>query len=180
MKTLDRSSVRLLNHADAPPYRALMLRAYAEEADAFTSTPEERAQAPLQWWCNRICNAEQLTQAFGWFDGDALVGTAAVEYNARVKTRHKGLVIGMFVASGYRGRGAGSALLNAVVAHARSREGLVALTLTVTEGNAPAIALYEASGFTVFGSEPLAIRTDKGFRGKLHMQRLLQDHFQSF
>ena len=173
MKSIERSNVRPLTHDDAPAYRALMLSAYSQDADAFTSTTAERSQASLQWWCNRIADVEQLTQAFGWFDGEALVATAAVEYNARAKTRHKGLVIGMFVASGYRGRGAGSALLDAVVAHARARDGLVALTLTVTQGNAPAIALYESSGFTVFGHEPLAIRTDKGFKGKLHMQRVL-------
>lgn len=167
------AGVRPLTHSDAAAYRALMLHAYAQDPDAFTSTPEERAQASLQWWCNRICDAEQLTQAFGWFDGDSLVGTAAVEYNTRAKTRHRGLVIGMFVAADHRGRGAGAAVLAAVVNHARARDGMLALSLTVTEGNAPAIALYEAAGFEAFGCEPLAIRTDCGFKGKLHMQLLL-------
>lgn len=39
-----------LRAADAPAYRALMLHAYESAADAFTSTPQERAAAPLSWW----------------------------------------------------------------------------------------------------------------------------------
>jgi hypothetical protein len=39
--------------ADAPRYRALMLHAYEVAADAFTSTPEERAAEPESWWVKR-------------------------------------------------------------------------------------------------------------------------------
>ncbi|MNY83742.1 hypothetical protein D3C86_2267210 [compost metagenome] len=43
------------------------------------------------------------------------------------------------------------------------------MTLTVTEGNASAIALYESLGFKTFGVEPMAIATPEGFKAKVHM-----------
>ena len=43
------------------------------------------------------------------------------------------------------------------------------VNLTVTEGNAAAIRLYESVGFTTFGAEPMAIATPTGFKSKVHM-----------
>jgi RimJ/RimL family protein N-acetyltransferase len=158
-----------LTAADAPRYRALMLHAYAAAADAFTSTAEERAAAPDPWWTARIADPAGRSQGFGAFDGPELVGTVTMEYSAKPKTRHKALLIGMFVLEPARGRGLGRALVQAALADAAARPGLRTVTLTVTEGNAGAIALYERCGFRTFGTEPMAIATPSGFRGKVHM-----------
>lgn len=151
----------------APRYRALMLEAYAQAADAFTSTPEERAREPMAWWAQRL--ASPLSQSFGAFLGDALVGTVALEYAARDKTRHSAHVIGMYVQPAARGRQAGAALMQAAVAAARARGGVRVMRLTVTEGNAAAVRLYESVGFRAWGVEPWAIATPSGLQGKVHM-----------
>ena len=161
--------VTRLNAADAPRYRALMLHAYAAAADAFTSTAEERAAEPESWWISRLADPKGLSQAFGAFDSDELVGTVTVEFAAKPKTRHKAHLIGMFVRESARGLGAGRALVNAALAAAASRPGVQVVTLTVTEGNAQAIALYESCGFEAFGTEPMAIATPEGFKSKVHM-----------
>jgi ribosomal protein S18 acetylase RimI-like enzyme/mannose-6-phosphate isomerase-like protein (cupin superfamily) len=155
--------------ADAARYRTLMLHAYAAAADAFTSTPEERATEPEAWWVRRIDDPKGLSFAFGAFVGDELVGTVTVEFAAKPKTRHKAHLIGMFVHESARGLGAGRALVEAALAAAAAGEGVRVVTLTVTEGNAPAIALYEACGFRAFGTEPMAIATPEGLKGKVHM-----------
>jgi len=80
--------IQALTHGDAAAYRALMLQAYALDADAFTSTPQERATAPMRWWCDRIADAGGLTQAFGALDAGSLKGAVAVEYNTKPKTVH--------------------------------------------------------------------------------------------
>ena len=159
----------------AEPYRQLMLEAYELAADAFTSTPEERATEPLSWWIKRIDDPHGLSAAFGAFDGDDLVGTVALEFSAKPKTRHKALVIGMYVRPACRGTGAGKALLAAAIAHAQAQPGLLVVQLTVTQGNESAINLYKAAGFEVFGTEPMAILTPSGFKGKLHMWKSLQE-----
>jgi len=158
-----------LKPSDAPQYRGLMLQAYELAADAFTSTAEERAAEPESFWVHRIADPSGLSAAFGAFEGKALVGTVALEFSAKPKTKHKALVIGMYAVPTARGQGVGHALLDALVAHARAMEGLQLLTLTVTEGNAPAVKLYLSAGFQTFGVEPMAILTPSGFKNKVHM-----------
>ncbi|MBI5256042.1 MAG: GNAT family N-acetyltransferase [Burkholderiales bacterium] len=165
--------VRPLQSPDAPAYRALMLEGYTLAPDAFTSTAQERAVLPLDWWQRRLADPGGLGQAFGAFHDGVLVGSVALEYAAKPKTRHKGHVIGMYVAAPGRGRGAGRALLQAAIQHARQRPGVRLLTLTVTEGNAPALRLYEAAGFVTFGVEPMAIHTGSEYKAKVHMALLL-------
>jgi ribosomal protein S18 acetylase RimI-like enzyme len=169
----DAPSVRVarLTAEHAAPYRDLMLHGYQHAPDAFTSTPEERADLPLSWWARRIADPQGLGVAFGAFVDDRLIGTVAVEFSAKPKTRHKALLIGMYVLDACRSRGIGRQLVSAALACAEANPGITVVTLTVTEGNAPAIALYEAAGFRTFGVEPMAIRTPDGYRAKVHMWR---------
>ena len=163
--------ISLLAASDAMAYRELMLEAYVRAADAFTSTAEERATEPESWWVKRIAHPQGLSAAFGARVGTEVLGTVALEYSAKPKTRHSALLIGMYVRERARGQGLGKKLLQAALRHAEAREGVKAITLTVTEGNAPAIHLYEVAGFEVWGSEPMAIATPSGYKAKLHMRR---------
>lgn len=162
-----------LNASDAPRYRELMLEAYVLAADAFTSTAEERASEPLAWWERRIARADGLSESFGAFEDEQLIGTVALEYSAKPKTRHAALVIGMYVRPSWRRSGAARALMQAAIAAARARPQIDVLRLTVTEGNEAAIRLYQSVGFVAWGTEPQAIRTPGGFKGKVHMSRPL-------
>jgi ribosomal protein S18 acetylase RimI-like enzyme len=65
-------------------------------------------------------------------------------------------VISMWVDPRTRGRGAGRALLDAVVAWARDRDRGRPIRLSVTDGNDAARRLYERYGFADTGvTEPL-------------------------
>ena len=159
--------------SDADEYRELMLEAYEQAADAFTSTAEERAREPMSWWEKRIANADGLGESFGAFDGAVLVGTVALEYSAKPKTRHSALVIGMYVRPAHRGAGAARSLMQAAIAAGVARPEVQALRLTVTAGNEPAIHLYKSVGFIAWGTEPRAIRTPAGFKDKVYMSMFL-------
>ena len=161
--------ITALAASDAPQYRELMLEAYVQAADAFTSTSEERAMEPLSWWANRIASASGLSQSFGAFQAGQLVGTVALEYSAKPKTRHSALVIGMYVRPLARRLGAGAMLLQAVVAAAAAKPGIHMLRLTVTQGNEAAIRLYQSAGFSAWGVEPVAILTPSGYKAKVHL-----------
>jgi len=165
--------IAVLSRSDAPSYRSLMLEAYAANADAYTSTVEERANEPLSWWENRIASPGGFNQSFGAFDGGELVGTVALEFSTKPKTRHSALVLGMYVRHAWRRRGIGRQLVATSIQAARQRPEIQVLRLTLTEGNDSARRLYEAAGFTVWGTEPLAIRATSGFKGKVHMAMLL-------
>lgn len=147
-----------------------MLQGYAQDADAFTTTAQERSAEPISWWLNRICDANGLSQAFGAFHEGSLVGGVAIEYSAKYKVQHKALIVGMFVAEQRRCLGAGRALLEAAISHARRRPGVKVVSLTVTEGNAQAIHLYASVGFRQFGLESMAIFTGTEYKSKVHMQ----------
>jgi len=161
--------VAALSASDVPRYRELMLYAYAAAPDAFVSTAEERAAEPESWWLRRAVDPTCLSVAFGAFHEGSLVGTVTLEFSAKPKTRHKAHLIGMFVDESCRGLGAGAALIHAALVCARSRPEVRLLTLTVTEGNAAAIGLYERCGFRAFGTEPLAIATPEGYKARVHM-----------
>jgi ribosomal protein S18 acetylase RimI-like enzyme len=95
---------------------------------------------------------------------------AGLSFERREKVRHKATLFGMYVRPACRGRGLGEQLLQAVLAAARARDDLQVVQLTVTQGNTPAVALYEAAGFVTYGCEPLAVRVGEGFVSKLHMR----------
>ena len=164
-------TVRRLVPADAPAYRALMLDAYARHPEAFTSTVEERARMPPTWWEARLrTDADAAEVVYGAFDVDgALIGAAGLGRESRQRTRHKASLFGMVVAESARRAGAGRQLVEALLAHARTLDGVRVVQLTVTEGNRPAQALYERCGFQVFGVEPMATVLDGAFSSKVHM-----------
>jgi ribosomal protein S18 acetylase RimI-like enzyme len=155
--------------SDVPQYRELMLEAFENAPDAFVTTAEERAGEPLSWWEQRVASANRLAESFGALDDTTLVGAVTIEYSVKQKTRHSGLVIGMYVRPARRGSGVARALLQAAITAAAARPEIQSLRLTVTEGNRPAMHLYESVGFVAWGTEPEAILTPAGFKGKVHM-----------
>ena len=158
--------IRRLTIADAAPYRSLRLRALREHAEAFTSSWEEDQGKPLQASEARLASSNQ--RHWGAFVHGELQGIAGLELLPRAKERHKGRVVGMYVAPDQAGTGAGAALLDAVVAEA-GHIGLTDLVLTVSDGNLPALRLYAKAGFAAFGTEPRAIRVHGRHVAKVHM-----------
>jgi len=165
--------ITTLTAANACAYRALMLEAYEQAPDAFTTTAAERRAEPESWWIRRIGAADSLSTSFGAWRDNHLIGTVALEYSAKPKTRHSVLVLGMYVQPSQRGGGVGLALMQAAIAAASSRPEIRYLNLTLTEGNVPALRLYRSVGFVSWGVQPEAIRTDTGLKGKVHMSLAL-------
>ena len=97
--------------------------------------------------------------SLGGFVGDRLVAMAGYVVSPRVKLRHKGHVVGVYVAPEWRGSGLAPALLGRLVAEARAA-GLQILTLSVTVGNPAARRLYRRLGFVTYGTEPTSLLVD--------------------
>ncbi|MDB5943869.1 MAG: family N-acetyltransferase [Ramlibacter sp.] len=158
--------IRRIVPSDAPAFRALRLRALREHPQAFTSSHEEDEQIALAATEERLQD-DGGTRFWGAFDSE-LRGMAGLQREQRAKNRHKATVVGMYVAPEAAGRGIGAALVERLVAAART-SGVAMLVLTVTDGNRAATRLYERAGFRSFGVEPDAIRVGGRSFAKRHM-----------
>lgn len=158
--------IRRLTPDDAHAYRALRIRALGEYPEAFTSSYEEESQRGVDDAAKRLASPDAVF--WGAWDGENLGGMVGLLRETRAKGRHKATVVGMYVAMEHAGVGLGKRMIDLLVQEAR-REGIELLVLTVTEGNAPATALYESAGFRSFGIEPKAIKVDGRYFGKNHM-----------
>jgi RimJ/RimL family protein N-acetyltransferase len=155
--------IRILTADDAAAYQALRLRGLRESPAAFGSTYESEADTPLEQIAARLARgAGRENVMFGAFDEDGgeLVGLAGLGRQTGRKTRHRAGVWGMYVAPEARGRGVGRELMEALIAHARTLDGVERLTLGVEAGNEAARALYHSLGFVTYGTEPQAYKLD--------------------
>jgi ribosomal protein S18 acetylase RimI-like enzyme len=88
-------------------------------------------------------------------------------------TKSHGGVLGLGVLPGHRGRGIGTALLEAAL-NAAKEYGLTRVELVVREHNTGAIALYERLGFVREGMKRNGVRVDGGYENLICMALLFE------
>ncbi|MDH0864308.1 N-acetyltransferase [Mitsuaria sp. GD03876] len=157
-------ALRLLTERDLPAYKALRDAMLARHEQAFTSDAEtERAREASSYRVRLHPQAGGKSLfTLGAWQGERLVGALTCEHEGRQKVRHIAHLIGMMVDDGFSGRGIGKRLLEQALALLRREPRLETVTLSVTAGNRPAIALYRQAGFTRYGHLPRAIRLSDG------------------
>jgi ribosomal protein S18 acetylase RimI-like enzyme len=97
-----------------------------------------------------------------------------LSFEKRDKVKHKAKLFGMYVPEECRNSGIGRQLVMAALEHAKRRDGIRIVQLTVTHENRAAQTLYERCGFEQFGLEPIAVAVGSGFVSKSHMWTLLE------
>jgi RimJ/RimL family protein N-acetyltransferase len=153
--------IRALDAGDAESYRDIRLEGLRLAPEAFGSSYEEEI------FLSDAEFAERLTQRsairFGAFDESAsgparLVATAGCFRDDSLKSRHKLLLVGMYVRPAWRGRGLGARLIERILQHARGLQDIAVVQLGVGTENHPARSLYERMGFKVYGIERRALK----------------------
>jgi GNAT superfamily N-acetyltransferase len=144
--------IRRLTEADAAAYRAIRLEGLRDSPEAFGSTFEAENEHLLEWFANRLANAE----VFGAFRGADLLGVAGLFIEPGPKVAHKARLWGMYVQPATRNEGLGRSLAEAVIAAARKRVEM--LQLAVVSGNESARQLYLHLGFVEYGIERHALK----------------------
>jgi putative acetyltransferase len=142
--TVDQVEVRRAREADAAALADYMAGLMAERLDTISrreipSVPEERD------WILRATMVERGMILLAMVD-DAVVGALDLWAGERPDNRHTGQ-LGMSVARPWRGRGVGRRLLMRAIEEVRAWPGFCRLELECVAWNAPAIALYESTGF---------------------------------
>jgi ribosomal protein S18 acetylase RimI-like enzyme len=150
--------IRPVTRAEAPAWRVLRLEALTNHPEAFSASHEEFARLDMDTIAARIPPPGGDDVLFGVFAEGGLCGCAGFAREAGLKTRHKGLMWGVYLRPTLRGRGVGEALLDRLIAHAR--EHVDVLKCVVNPANRGARALYLSRGFEPYGLEPKALRID--------------------
>ncbi len=77
------------------------------------------------------------------------------------KTKHRGVIWGMYTKAEYRGQGIASSLIQTIINHAKLR--VIQLHLTCVTSNLGAVAFYQKQGFKIYGTEPHALKMGDTF-----------------
>lgn len=159
-------TVRRLEPADAAAYQSLRLDGFTRHPQHFRIAPEDEQGLSLP------AVGERLAAGFvaGGFDADGLAGVAGLTRFEGRKLRHRALLWGMYVRERARGRGLADELMRVLLAEARS-QGIEQVLLTVAAENGRARRLYERWGFSLYGTEPRAIKTPDGYLDEALMIR---------
>lgn len=151
--------IRRLVSSDAAAWQSLRLEALRDFPTAFGSSYEEEAGTALAAIESDLA-PQSGRNRFGAFDGDMLVGLIGVGRETARKHRHKAFIRAVYVTPSQRGRGVGKLLVEHALDFIATMPDLLQITLSVTAGNAAALGLYTALGFTVYGCEPCAMLVD--------------------
>jgi RimJ/RimL family protein N-acetyltransferase len=145
--TRDGFEVRPADEDDRLPL-AQLFAAVAEERDGIAAEPPVDVERRAARW--------ELDRTFVAIGAGELVGHIFI-----IESGFGFGEIGMLVAADWRGRGVGTALVEAAIEWAKAR-GLHKLTLSVFPHNEAAIGLYRKFGFIEEGRHPKHIRRANG------------------
>lgn len=149
--------VRRLLPKECDAFWEIRLQSLRDSPEAYGSAYEEEAcLSPEERKAH--CDWSDDSFVIGAFEDERLVGIVGLRRETRVKSRHKALVIGMYVLPEYRAQGLGGLLMDKLIQEARQLPGLDRLGIFVVSGNDGAKRLYDRCGFVVFGIEPDAKR----------------------
>lgn len=150
--------IRRLTAQDAAAFHALRLQALQESPTAFCANPEDERRYTPELVAQRIAPADPgRGGGVGAFHGASLVGMACLWRAAGHKEGHKASLVSVYVAPAHRGAGVSARLIGAAIELAREMAGVRRINLSVTVGNAPALALYRRLGFEIYGREREAL-----------------------
>jgi ribosomal protein S18 acetylase RimI-like enzyme len=156
--------VRPLEASDVAEYRELRLEGLRAHPEAFASAWESEVEKPISWWGERLKTA---TVFGGWVNNSPLFGIAGFAVQNGVKSRHKGVLWGMYVRPEARGTGLAAALVQQVVARASTL--VEQVCLTVVASNVAARRLYGAAGFEEYGLERRALKVGSEYYDEVLM-----------
>ena len=165
------ATIRLLRPDDLEAYKALRDEMLAAHPEAFTSDADTERERPPLSYLSRLGGGRGDDAQFvlGAWQHGTLVGAIGSDRDTRLKVRHIAHLIGMMLRPELRGSGVAARLLADCIGLLRTTDGISMLTLTVTQGNTPAIRLYERAGFVRCGSLPRAMRVGDRYHAKEQM-----------
>ena len=161
--------IRDLGPGDLAAWRRIRAEGLRLFPDAFLTTLQEELARSDEEVAESLAGRLVL----GAFDGDRLIGTAALDPVVEAAAAaHRVALNAFYVSADSHGTGIGTQLLCAALDRAAT-DGKLQVELFVAAHNAPAIRLYEKHGFVRHGLLPRAARLEDGFVDDLYYVRQL-------
>ena len=162
-------AIRRLTAEDAEAYRELRLEGLSRHPGAFGASYADDARCSLSDWRARLATGG----TFGAFRDGSLLGTAGLLRHDAEKTRHKAVLVGVYVRDGARGTGLGRALVEAVIAEARGE--FEQILASVGADNEAARRLYEDLGFRSWGLQPRSLKVGERYVDEVELVLFLDE-----
>lgn len=141
-------------------YRALRLRGLREHPESFGETPQNFEVKSNEQILERI----EAQLSLGGFILAAnsctgeLIGTVGLAVNDAEKSRHRGMLWGMYVVPEARNQGVARALIDEFLARAERISELEQIHLAVVTTNQGAYRLYQSMGFVTYGTDSKVLK----------------------
>ena len=164
----DRFAIRRLESSDLDAFRLIRLEGLENDPEAFGSTFEKESSESGQYFLDRLTRSA----VFGGFAGDHLVGVAGFYSFEDTKSRHKGVLWGMYVTPEARGSGLATTLVETLLEHASKQ--VEQIQLTVVTSNPRARRFYERMGFVEYGLEEKSLKYKGAYFDEVLMVKFLR------
>jgi ribosomal protein S18 acetylase RimI-like enzyme/SAM-dependent methyltransferase len=149
--------IKMLTQEDWKIWKSFRLEALKNSPESFGSSYEEELNLPDSDFQNSLTKSD----IFGVFVDNLLVCCTGFYSLNSTKTKHRGVILGMYTKAEYRGKGFASSLIRTIINHAKPR--VTQLHLTCVISNIGAVALYQKHGFKIYGAEPCALKIGNTF-----------------
>ena len=149
--------ITILTQKDWEIWKQFRLDALKNSPENFGSSYEEELNWPDSDFQNELIKSD----IFGAFIDDSLVCCAGFYILDSLKTKHRGIIWGMYTKPEYRKQGVANTLIQAIIDHAMSR--VSQLHLTCVTSNLGAVTFYKKLGFKIYGTEPRALKIGDTF-----------------
>jgi len=161
--------IRVLTRADVSAFQKLRRERLEREPRAFAESLAEHDATSTGAIAKRLESSADNFAIGAFAPGGELVGMMGFARNMREKSRHKGLIWGVFVQPAWRNQGVARAMLSELIQRVKANPGVEKIILTVASDQTAAKRLYGSLGFEVSGREKHALKVDGQYVDEDHM-----------
>ncbi|MFO8671962.1 GNAT family N-acetyltransferase [Legionella pneumophila serogroup 1] len=144
--------IRQLLDTDWEVWKNIRLEALNNSPESYASSYEEE----LQWTNADFQSGLSQGYVLGAFVDELLVSCAGFYILNSLKTKHRGVLWGIYTRTEYRGKGIATAVVQTLIQHAKTC--VTQLHLSCVTSNFAASAFYQKQGFRIYGTEPKSLK----------------------